>query len=180
MEFFARIWRWLLSLFTRKDLKITIVGLPNAGKTTLVKAIANQNTEEQTVPTIGAQHQDVRVGKVNFSITDIGGSQKYKFLWSVYCKNSDFILFVIDAADSESVDSSAIQLESLLNDSESSNVPILIIANKLDLPGCISAEDISSKFKLQEVDDRKIEIFALSAKTKKNFDQFLKYVLDNF
>ena len=180
MDFFTRLWRWLLSLFSRKNIKITIVGLPNAGKTTLVKAIANQNTEEQTVPTIGAQHTETKVGNVNFNISDIGGIQAYKFLWSVYCKNADLIVFVVDAADSESVDASANQLESLLNDSESSTVPILIIANKQDLPGCISTEDISSKLKLTQIDDRKVELFALSAKTKKNFDQFIRYILNNF
>lgn len=180
MEFFSRLWRWFLSLFTKKDLKITIVGLPNAGKTTLVKAIANQNTDEQTLPTIGAQHTEVTVGNVVFSISDIGGSQAYKFLWSVYCKNADVIIFVLDAADSEGVDACAIQLDSLLNDEEIKDVPIIVVANKQDLPGCVSADDISSKLKLSQIDDRKVELFLLSAKTKNGFEPFIKYLIDNF
>ena len=71
MNIFSRFWRWLLGLFWTKELTITIVGLPNAGKSTLVRAIANENTEEATVPTIGANVSSVTVGNVVFKIHDI-------------------------------------------------------------------------------------------------------------
>ncbi|KAH0797437.1 ras small GTPase [Histomonas meleagridis] len=83
MNIFKRFWRWLLSLFFSKELTVTIVGLPNAGKSTLVRAISKEDTEAPITPTIGARSSTTSIGNVDLVVYDIGGDQSYQYLWSI-------------------------------------------------------------------------------------------------
>jgi GTPase SAR1 family protein len=53
----ARFVDWINSLFWNKELEISIVGLQNAGKTTLVNTMATGKFDEDTIPTIGLNHR---------------------------------------------------------------------------------------------------------------------------
>lgn len=53
MGLFNKVMSWFKSKFFNKELEIAIIGLQNAGKTTLVKAITDGTFEEDTIPTIG-------------------------------------------------------------------------------------------------------------------------------
>ena len=52
-SFINKFLDWIKSKFFNRDLEIAIVGLQNAGKTTLVKAITDGTFEEDSIPTIG-------------------------------------------------------------------------------------------------------------------------------
>lgn len=54
--FVDKLLAWLKSKFFNKELEIAIVGLQNAGKTTLVKSMTDGTFEEDTIPTIGFNH----------------------------------------------------------------------------------------------------------------------------
>lgn len=55
---------WIRSKLFAKELEISLVGLQNAGKTTLVNTIATGQFEEDTIPTIGFNHRSIKKGKV--------------------------------------------------------------------------------------------------------------------
>ena len=179
MNWFLRFWRWLISLFYSKELSIAIIGLPSAGKTTLVRAMSNEDTE-QVVPTIGVLHTSIKVGGLTFNISDIAGNKNAQVLWEDYCKGSNVIIYVIDSADQEAVTASEQQLDSLINDDNLNGIPILVIANKQDLPGALSGEDIISKLKLQDISDRKIRVFCTSAKLKTHVSDIIQWICDEF
>ena len=179
MNVFQRLWKWLTSLFFKKELSLTIIGLPNAGKTTLVRAISGENTQIQTVPTLGCRQSTASAGSVDFSITDIGGHQDYQFLWAPYCEKASVILFVIDASDYDSVDGSHVRLNSLLEEQTLSRIPILVIGNKQDISGALSYDDILARLGLQDIDDHPIHLFTCSARTKAGVDDIVKWIVDN-
>lgn len=179
MNVFRTFWNWLLSLFFKKELKITIVGLPNAGKTTLVRAISGEDTEAPTVPTIGARSSSTRVENVDFVVYDIGGHQMNEYLWTVYSKTSNAILYVLDAADQEAIAASDLQLESLMKNEELSSIPILVIANKEDLPEALKTNEIVAKLRLQEIESRQVQLFCASAKKRTNVDAIVKWMVQN-
>ncbi len=60
------------SLFGSKEVRILILGLDNAGKTTILYRLQNESDEAvQTIPTIGfnvetLQYKNIKVRRVNF------------------------------------------------------------------------------------------------------------------
>ena len=55
-------------------------------------------------------------------------------MWRGYCRQSDLIMFVVDSEDEERLEEARLELE-LLVKVIGRNVPVLILANKQDLPG---------------------------------------------
>lgn len=62
MGFINKVLDWIKGKFFSKELEIAIVGLQNAGKTTLVKAITDGTYDEDTIPTIGFNHHEIKKG----------------------------------------------------------------------------------------------------------------------
>lgn len=64
---FNKMMEWLRNLFFNKELELSIVGLQNAGKSTLVNSLATGVFEEDTIPTIGFNHKEVKKGTRRFT-----------------------------------------------------------------------------------------------------------------
>jgi len=179
MSFFGRFWRWLSSFFFSKELSLTIVGLPGAGKTTLVRAMSNEDTDAPIVPTIGAQKSSVKIGNVEFNIHDIGGHKSFQVLWESFCSSSNVVLYVVDSSDEEAIAASASQLETLISIESLVNIPILLIANKQDIPGSLTSEEIMARFRLQDIENHQINMFCISAKMKTNVSNIIQWMVDS-
>jgi len=72
-QLFRKFFEWLTQKFWNKDLELAVVGLQNAGKTTLLNTFATGGFDEDTIPTIGFNYKEVRKGKVGLKVWDLGG-----------------------------------------------------------------------------------------------------------
>ena len=72
LGFFEKILEWIKSMFFNKELELAILGVQNAGKTTLVNVMANNKFDEDTIPTIGFNFRKLKKGKVEFKLWDLG------------------------------------------------------------------------------------------------------------
>jgi ADP-ribosylation factor-like protein 8 len=63
---------YIRTMFFNKELELTILGLQNAGKTTLVNVLANNKFDEDSIPTIGFNFRKLKKGKVEFKLWDLG------------------------------------------------------------------------------------------------------------
>lgn len=84
-SFLNKFLDWIKSKFFNKELEIAIVGLQNAGKTTLVKAITDGTFEEDSIPTIGFNRHEIKkgilninAGKVSMKLWDLGGQTRFR------------------------------------------------------------------------------------------------------
>ena len=177
MGFWSRLWNWLISLFWKKEMSITILGLSNAGKSTLVRALMGSPTDD-TVPTIGVETNTFTKGGVNIKAWDIGGHKQFQFLWPTYCQNANAILYVLDASDDSAIEESSTQFHELVKDESVGSVPILICGNKEDIKGALPADQLSEKLRLSEIEGHDIAIFTISAKEKTHLDSVVQWLID--
>ena len=61
------------SLFFKKEMELSLIGLQNAGKTSLVNVIATGGFQEDMIPTVGFNMRKVTKGAVTIKLWDLGG-----------------------------------------------------------------------------------------------------------
>ena len=68
------MWSSCCSLFFKKEMELSLIGLQNAGKTSLVNVIASGAFHEDMIPTVGFNMRKVTRGAVTIKLWDLGGS----------------------------------------------------------------------------------------------------------
>ncbi|MFX0184183.1 MAG: ADP-ribosylation factor family protein [Candidatus Hodarchaeota archaeon] len=163
-----------LQISPEKRIPIALVGLENAGKTSLIVRL--QTGEFQpTLPTSGLDTEIIEIKGHLFQLFDLGGHQRFRQLfWKNYVQLSQGIVFVIDSNDIEKLDEVVEWLWKCLE--WNLNTPFLILANKSDL-NHIPLDDLIEKIKLNHLPrlnpQRSFQIFEVSIKLGTNLDQAL-------
>ncbi len=65
------------SLFFKKEMELALIGLQNAGKTSLVNVIANNDFHEDMIPTVGFNMRKVTKGAITIKLWDLGGQVRH-------------------------------------------------------------------------------------------------------
>jgi small GTP-binding protein len=94
--FFSSVWNKLFN--TNRTYNILILGLANAGKTTLLYQMSLGKAVE-TTPTIGSNVEEITHKNVKLSAWDLGGQERVRSIWSTYYTRTDAVIFVIDSTD---------------------------------------------------------------------------------
>ena len=122
----------ILDSFSNMKAKILMLGLDAAGKTTILYNMKLGETVT-TTPTIGFNVETVKYNKLEFNVWDIGGQTKIRNLWSYYFDVTDALIYVLDASDEDRINEAKETLEGVLNHQALRNVPVLVLANKMDM-----------------------------------------------
>jgi small GTP-binding protein len=153
---------WIWDSFHRET-GVLILGLDNAGKTATLYALHLGEPMPYTVPTIGFNVEGVRVGKLDVKMWDIGGQDKFRALWPHYFAQTDGIAFVVDSCDRERFEIVRSELHRLMSHKELVGKPFLILANKQDLPGSASKEELREILQMDAVKSSEWYIVECSA-----------------
>ncbi|XP_016363135.1 ADP-ribosylation factor-like protein 3 isoform X1 [Sinocyclocheilus anshuiensis] len=149
---------------TELELRIVLLGLDNAGKTTLLKCLASEDVNTIT-PTQGFNIKSVASHGMKLNVWDIGGQRKIRPFWKKYLENTDVLVYVIDSADKKRFEETGLELSELIDEENLAGVPILIFANKQDLCTASPASEIAEGLNLHTYRDRVWQIQACSAVT---------------
>eukprot|EP01016_Furgasonia_blochmanni_P049926 TRINITY_DN7641_c0_g1_i1.p1 TRINITY_DN7641_c0_g1~~TRINITY_DN7641_c0_g1_i1.p1 ORF type:complete len:251 (+),score=64.17 TRINITY_DN7641_c0_g1_i1:62-754(+) len=169
---------WIKSLFWNQELELSIVGLQNAGKTTLVNTMATGSFDEDTIPTIGFNLRELKKGKVQLKLWDLGGQPRFRESWEKYCRSADAIIYVVDASDFSNLEVSKTQLHQLLSWPSLADIPLLVLGNKNDIEGSLNNEELAAQMDLKLIKDRKVACYSISAKNAVNIDITLKWLTE--
>jgi ADP-ribosylation factor-like protein 3 len=93
-----------------RELRILLLGLDNAGKTTLLKQLASEETKNIT-PTQGFNIKSVQSEGFKLNVWDIGGQRKIRPYWRNYFENTDVLIYVIDSADAKRLEETGQELQ---------------------------------------------------------------------
>ena len=167
LDFFSR---------SRKNFKIIILGIQNAGKTTILYRLSLGELVK-TTPTIGSNVEEISYNNVKLQAWDLGGQESSRAIWDVYFTNTDAIIYVIDS-HSENQDDSKTQFLKLLSNEALKDAVILIFANKQDLSGSKSVSEIINIYGLTEIKNRIWNIQPCSAQTGEGLIAGIKWLSD--
>ena len=119
-----------------------IIGLDNAGKTTLLERLKTILTNgrieplspENIPPTIGLNIAKFPYKGKILKFWDLGGQSDLQSIWRQYYSSCHGVIFVMDSTDSDRiVDAQEILLQALQHqDLNGGDVPVLLLANKRD------------------------------------------------
>ncbi|KAI7861484.1 ADP-ribosylation factor-like protein 8B [Spinellus fusiger] len=168
---------WLRSLFFKTEMELTLVGLQNSGKTTLVNVIASGQFIEDSIPTVGFNMRKVTKGNVTMKLWDIGGQPRFRSMWERYCRGVNSIVFVVDAADHDKLAAAHTELKNLLEKPQLANIPVLVLGNKNDLPDALTAEQLIDTLELKTITNREVSCYSISAKNQVNIDVTLQWLI---
>ena len=147
-----------------KERRILMLGLDAAGKTTVLYKL-KLNECVQTIPTIGFNVENLKYKNLDLTVWDVGGQDKIRTLWRHYFAGTDALLFIVDCADRARVALARDELHRLLNEDELRDAALVVYANKQDLPGAMSAAELSGKLELQSLRHRQWWVQACCATT---------------
>lgn len=149
-------------LFGNKQVRILMVGLDAAGKTTILYKL-KLGEIVTTIPTIGFNVETVEYKNISFTVWDVGGQDRIRPLWRHYFQNTEGLIFVVDSNDRERIVEARDELTKMLSEDELRDAVILIFANKQDLPNAMTAAEITDKLGLQSLRNRNWYIQATCA-----------------
>ena len=70
-------------------------------------------------------------------------------MWERYCRGVQAIVYVVDAADHDGLDSGRQELHGLLQKPSLAHTPLLVLGNKNDLPGALSTTELIERLDLK-------------------------------
>jgi len=138
---------WIWKSFHR-DTSLLILGLDAAGKTAILYSLQLGEAIDYTVPTVGFNVEEIQVGKLLITMFDLGGQDKIRALWTHYYQQSDGIVFVVDSNDQDRFEQARSELHAVLSHKDNVGKPLLVLANKQDLPYAVNREVITERLAL--------------------------------
>ena len=85
-------------MFTTKS-KICFLGEGGVGKTTLVSLLQGKKLEKERNPTVGLEVDDSILNEKKCSIWDLGGQERFRFMWQDFLKGTGLAILVTDSTE---------------------------------------------------------------------------------
>lgn len=100
---------------------------------------------------------------LRLQVWDLGGQGSIRPYWRCYYQNTNGIVYVIDSSDTDRLDTAKREMMAMLQEEDLAGVPLLVFANKQDLPQAVNEAEVSEKLGLTGIKNRQWSIFGASA-----------------
>ncbi|KAM9477932.1 small COPII coat GTPase SAR1A isoform 2-T3 [Clarias gariepinus] len=132
--------------------------------------------------------EELTIAGMTFTTFDLGGHAQARRVWKNYLPAINGIVYLVDCADHERLNEAKVELDALLTDETISNVPILILGNKIDRPGAISEDALRVTFglhghttgkgnvALKELNMRPMEVFMCSVLKRQGYGDGFRWL----
>lgn len=173
MSIFKRLFR-----FRTRQANLTICGLDNSGKTTLINYLLHGEFQE-TMPTSGLNREVIDLPKLTLEVFDLGGQTQFRDMWADYNEQSDALIFAVDSADSARFEEAKEIFYKIINTQINPRIPVLILIHKCDLAERIGIKEFIPRFGLNNPDIKfQWAVFETSAVTGEGVIKAFQWLVD--
>ncbi|NXN09578.1 AR13B protein, partial [Indicator maculatus] len=106
---------------------------------------------EDVAPTVGFSKIDLKQGRFEVTIFDLGGGKRIRNIWRNYYAESYGVIFVVDSSDIARMEETKQAMIEVLNSPKISGKPVLVLANKQDREGALSEADVIESLSLEKL-----------------------------
>ncbi|KAL4240230.1 GTP-binding protein SAR1a [Mactra antiquata] len=180
--------RALLAYFGfKKNAKLLIIGLDNAGKSTLLSRMS-RGTLVQHAPTPIGRSEELDMGILRFTAYDLGGHPQVRRVWKDYFPAVDGVIFIVDSADEKRFEEARVELESVLRDDMLPDAPVAVLLNKTDLKSAAGEEYLVQRLNVglqrtgkkytptSELHGRPVETFPCSVLKQQGYGEAMRWL----
>ncbi|ODM90903.1 ADP-ribosylation factor-related protein 1 [Orchesella cincta] len=132
---------------------VVILGLDDAGKTTYLEAVKAAMSKDykrmdpsRITPTVGLNTGQVDTTGISIQFWDLGGQAELQTLWDKYYSECHGVIYVIDSHDRDRIEESKEAFDKMIRNELLQGVPLLVLANKQDLPDCMGVREVKPIF----------------------------------
>ncbi|KAF3859483.1 hypothetical protein F7725_021882 [Dissostichus mawsoni] len=154
-------------LFGTREMRILILGLDGAGKTTILYRL-QVGEVVTTIPTIGFNVETVTYRNL-----------KFQALLAVLLLNTDAVIYVVDSSDRDRMGISKSELVAMLEEEELKKAILVVFANKQDMDQAMTPTEVANSLGLPALKDRKWQIFKTSATKGTGLDEAMEWLVDS-
>ncbi|XP_010884624.2 ADP-ribosylation factor-like protein 11 [Esox lucius] len=141
---------------------VIMMGLDSSGKSTLLYTFQKEEVMK-TSPTVGFNVATLNVDKnTALTVWDVGGQSKMRANWKYYLEGCKALVFVVDSSDRARIREAHKVLKVILSDNNMKGVPLMVLANKKDLPNTMTIREVCNQLDLPNYKHRAWEIQACS------------------
>ncbi|NXC73041.1 ARL11 protein, partial [Anhinga anhinga] len=157
----------------KRDARVVMLGLDFAGKSTLLYKLKSGQAVE-TCPTVGFNVESLQTPcHVSFTLWDVGGQGSLRASWPDYLEDTSTLIFVLDSTDTARLPEAAAALEEVLSHPSMAGVPILLLANKQEVPGALAPAELGERLQQGQLVGRRWVLRGCSAHTGQGLQEAL-------
>uniref|UniRef100_G3PWX7 ADP-ribosylation factor-like 9 n=1 Tax=Gasterosteus aculeatus TaxID=69293 RepID=G3PWX7_GASAC len=134
--------------------QVLVLGLDGAGKTSLLHCFSTGCLEQDVQPTEGFNAVSISREDLRIEFLEIGGKEALRPYWGRYLSKALLLVFVVDSANPALFPVAKQHLHELL--ASAPRLPLMVLANKQDLPGSCGITDLHDALSLSEAGDRRL------------------------
>lgn len=132
----------------RNNLRLLMVGLDGAGKTTALYKL-KLGAVVSTIPTIGFNVELVEYKNMRFTVWDMGGQHRMRHLWFHYFPGTAAVIFMVDSTDRRRLPEARDELIKMMSHKDLSDCCLLVFANKQDLSNALNIHELTELLDLR-------------------------------
>lgn len=136
----------------RPTYPVIAIGLSQAGKSLLCALLSAETVTDELQPTVGFSVKAVQLPTAILNVKELGGGDNVRKYWSHYFEGALGVVFVVDSSSNDDdVDLAAAELKEALSHPSLETLPLLVLANKQDVQGARSADELSRMMDLDVI-----------------------------
>ncbi|NWV00370.1 AR13A protein, partial [Upupa epops] len=148
---FSHCWSWLQAIQEPiRKVTLLVVGLDNAGKTSVITAI-EKALDSDVLPVAQPGQTRLQLDRFEVTLVDLPGAQRSRSAWCSYYSSAHGLLFVIDCSDLVRLEEARKVLARILSHPDISGKPILVLANKQDVATALLPCEIIERLALERL-----------------------------